>query len=59
MTPEEKRYKLSTAKAQVESVREAYLTEGNIDGARTLNEIVHLLDDEIAALNRSANDNGG
>ena len=48
------RAKLSTAKTLIEAVKLTFLGAGNIEGARLLNEVAHLLDDEIAALVPSA-----
>jgi len=47
------REKLNQAKTLIEAVRGVYIASGYIEGARMLNEIAHLLDDEIAALDKA------
>ena len=44
---------LSAAKALIASVRARLLSGGDIPAARMLNEIVHCLEDEIAALDKA------
>jgi hypothetical protein len=46
------REKLAEAKALVSSVRDAFLGGGDISGARLLNEVIHALADEVAALDK-------
>ena len=46
------RDKLRTALTLIEAVKLTFLGAGNIEGARLLNEVAHLLDDEIAALDK-------
>jgi hypothetical protein len=48
----EAREKLRQAHALIESVRLSYLSSSYLDGARLLNDALHLLDDEVCALNR-------
>ena len=49
------REKLSAASALVDAVRVLYLSTGSIDGARLLNDVVGLIGDEIAALDKAIN----
>ena len=47
------RANLAQAKALIEAVKVVFFAGGCIEGARLLNEVAHLLDDEIAALDRA------
>jgi hypothetical protein len=49
---------LRQAKELVSSVRDTYLACLDTSGARMLNDIAHLLDDEIAALGKRIRDAG-
>ena len=46
------RAKLHQAQALVASVGDAFFSDGDISGARLLNEVVHALADEIAAIDK-------
>jgi hypothetical protein len=48
----EARDQLRQAQALVNSVRDKYFAAGNVEGAGLLNEVSHLLTDEIAALEK-------
>lgn len=47
------REELRTAKTLIEAVKITFFAGGYIEGARMLNEIVHCLEDEIAALDKA------
>ena len=46
------RAKLAEARSLVSSVRDAFFGAGDISGARLLNEVIHALADEIAAIDK-------
>jgi len=46
------REKLSQAKALVTGVRDLFFSGGDVAGARLLNEVVHALADEVAAIDK-------
>ena len=46
------REKLSQAQALVSSVKDAFFAAGDTSGARLLNEVIHALGDEIAAIDK-------
>jgi len=48
----ESRDQLKQAKALINTVRDKYYCAGYVEGARILNEVSHLLDDEVAALEK-------
>jgi hypothetical protein len=47
------RDKLRTAANLIEGVKATFFAAGDISGARLLNEVVHALEDEIAALDKA------
>ena len=48
----EARDTLSAAKALIEAVKATFFASGDVSGARLLNEVIHAVDDEIAALDK-------
>ena len=50
---QEARAELSQAGNLIEAVRVIYLSAGYVEGARLLNDVGHMLSDEIAALGKA------